>query len=104
MEYANDPELIPIDERIAKQNEVVNNINNSEPEAKINALKELKELLDRKKKLEYASPESLRGFYDYAKELIQFRLVSKTITYDDDAALPYKEIFEPTVKVGPGLG
>ena len=104
MEYANDPELIPIDERIAKQNEVVNNINNSEPEAKINALKELKELLDRKKKLEYVNPEGLREFYNYAKELIQFRLVSKTITYDDDATLPYKEIFEPTVKVGPGLG
>jgi hypothetical protein len=104
MEYANDPELIPIDERIAQQNEVVNSISNSEPKAKIEALEELKELLDRKKKLEYASPESLRGFYDYAKELIQFRLLSKTITYDDDNALPYKEVLESAAKVGPGLG
>lgn len=104
MDYVNDPELIPIDERIAKQNEIVNSIDNSNPEAKIEALKQLKELLDRKKKLEYVNPEGLREFYNLAKELIQFKLISKTTTYDDVAVESYKDVFEPKVLGGPGLG
>ena len=103
MAYADDPELIPIDERIEKQNRKVNSIDNLEPEEKMAALKELKELLDRKKKLEYVSSDSLRNFYNLAKEVIQLKLISRT-TFYENVNLPYKEVFEPVAKVGPGLG
>ena len=94
IKYANDPELIPLDERIKQQNKIINGISNTEADEKIAALKELKELIDRKKKNEYADTKKLRSLYRRAKECIKFRLISRTSLYEN-LVLPYNEVFVP---------
>ena len=79
---------------VKQQNRIINGISNTAADEKIAALKELKELIDRKKKNEYADTKKLRALYRKAKECIKFKLISRTSLYEN-LVLPYNEVFVP---------
>lgn len=76
-EYFFHPELVPIDEKIKKLNNEIDEIDNFDFDRKINALNNLKCLCEEKRVKAYFDPDLLRKYYTQAYFLFELRLVNE---------------------------
>lgn len=73
--YSDSDEMTLIDDRIARANKEVDEIDNTETKKKICALNNLKELCDLKKEKKYFNTELLKAYYSKAMSLVVLQLV-----------------------------
>ena len=78
--YAQDEELIPIEEKIARANEKVDSISNFNHDEKVKALDELNELAIQKQTGQYFDTELLKECYEDAYNILNLSLVRETKT------------------------
>lgn len=77
LNYTTHDELVPINEKIAVADKVVDEIDNFDVDKKINALNNLKQFCEYKKSKEYFDAELLKQYYLQARSLIELQLVSE---------------------------
>ncbi len=88
LNYKNNSELIPIDEKIDTANKAIDAIDNFSFEEKIEAIKTLEKYCNEKKEKRYFDVELLKQYYLKACSLIGLSLISeKTIMHDQKILL-----------------
>ena len=94
LDYENSQELIPIDEKIAKQLDEVNSIDNFDFGNKIHALEILRELVFAQKNHQYSDVELLKKYYSEVLSNIELKLISEKVVKNGDKILliDYKSI------------
>lgn len=93
LDYQNNDDLIPIDEQIANLRNGVNAMSDFDVDDKIDALTELKGLLQRKANKEFFDAELLKSYYERVLQLITFKL-DKTITHHDGPTYSFDQLFD----------
>ncbi len=86
-------ETTPIDEQISDLNELIDATSNTNTTVKIELLKELGDLLERKIKNHLFNTELLKAYYEEAKSIFEFELVRETKTTSGVKTF-YKDIFD----------
>ena len=94
MNYRDNPELIPITEKITKANKGIDEISNLDIDNKIGALERLKELCENKKKGKYFDTQLLAEFYEEALSLIDLSIVKETVVTERKGKILLKNYLE----------
>lgn len=94
MNYRDNPELIPITEKITKANKGIDEISNLDIDNKIGALERLKELCENKKKGKYFDTQLLSEFYVEALSLIDLSIVKETVVTERKGKILLKSYLE----------
>ena len=77
IDYKDNIELIPIDNRIDNINTIVNSLNNFDFDNKIAALKSLKNLCEKKAASQYFDAKVLKEYYFQVSSIIKIRLANE---------------------------
>ncbi len=90
IDYKDNIELVPIDNRIDNINTIVNSLNNFDFDNKIAALKSLKDLCERKAANQYFDAKMLKEYYAQVSLIIKIRLASEKTDSINDKKLTKK--------------